>query len=95
MGYLLAKSWSMPNSICQAVLNHHDISSLHSNEELDLEVRGLIAILRLAEFLCDTRLLRNDYDWCESGPIVLEYLGISEDELNDIKEDVFQYKEES
>jgi len=94
MGYLLAKSWSMPNSICQAVLNHHDISSLNSNEELPLEVHGLIAILRLAEFLCETRQLSNDYDWGESGPIVLKYLGISEDELNDIKEDVFQYKEE-
>ena len=95
MGYILAKSWSMPNSICQAVLNHHDISSLHSNEELAAEVRGLIAILRLAEFLSETRQLRNDYDWCVSGPIVLKYLGISEDELNDIKDDVFQYKEET
>ena len=25
LGYLLAKSWSLPNSICQAVLNHHEI----------------------------------------------------------------------
>ena len=93
MGYLLAKSWSMPNSICQAVLNHHDIVSLQSNEEFPVEVRGLIALLRLAEYLCDTRLLRNDFDWCVSGPIVLAYLGLSDDELNEIKEDVFQYQE--
>ena len=93
MGYLLAKSWSMPNSICQAVLNHHDISTLNSNEEFAAEVRGLIALLRLAEFLCDSRKLLNDHDWCVSGPIILNYLGLSEDELNDIKEDVLQYQE--
>ena len=93
LGYLLAKSWSMPNSICQAVLNHHDISVLHSNENFAVEVRGLIALLRLSEFLCDSRHLLNDHDWCVSGPIVLTYLGLSEDELNDIKEDVFQYQE--
>ena len=91
MGYLLAKSWSMPNSICQAVLNHHDISTLNSNEEFSVEVRGLIALLRLAEYLCETRQLRSDHDWCVSGPIVLTYLGLSDDEFNDIKEDVFQY----
>ncbi len=93
IGYLLAKSWSLPNSICQAVLNHHDITILHSNENFSVEVRGLIALIRFAEFLCDTRQLRDDLDWNVSGPIVLSYLGLSEDEVNDIKEDVFQYKE--
>ena len=91
MGYLLAKSWSMPKAICQAVLNPHDISTLNSNEEFSVEVRGLIALLRLAEYLCETRQLRSDHDWCVSGPIVLTYLGLSDDEFNDIKEDVFQY----
>jgi len=93
IGYLLAKSWSLPNSICQAVLNHHDITILHSNEKFSVEVRGLIALIRFAEFLCDTRQLRDDLDWNVSGPIVLSYLGLSEDEVNDIKEDVFQYRE--
>jgi HD-like signal output (HDOD) protein len=93
IGYLLAKSWSLPNSICQAVLNHHDLSSLHSNENFSVEVRGLIALIRFAEFLCDTRQLRDDHDWEQSGPVILSYLGISEDEFNDIKEDVFQYQE--
>jgi HD-like signal output (HDOD) protein len=95
MGFLLAKSWSMPNSICQAVLNHHDISILHSNEEFSAEVRGLIALLRVAEYLYSTRQMRNDHDWCVSGPIVLTYLGLSEGEFEDIKEDVSNYQEET
>jgi HD-like signal output (HDOD) protein len=93
LGYLLAKSWSLPNSICQALLNHHDISILNSNENLSADVRGLIALVRFAEFLCDSRQLRDDHDWAESGPIVLSYLGITDDEFNDIKEEVFQYQE--
>jgi len=93
IGYLLAKSWSLPNSICLAVLNHHDLSILHSKENFSVEVRGLIALIRFAEFLCDTRQLRDDHDWEKSGPVVLSYLGLSEDEFNDIKEDVFQYRE--
>ncbi len=92
IGYLLAKSWSLPNSICQAVLNHHDISILHSDENVAAEVRGLIAVIRFAEFLCDSRQLRDDPDWEVSGPIVLSYLGLSEDEFNDIKEAVLQYQ---
>jgi len=93
LGYLLAKSWSLPNSICQAVLHHHDISILHSDDNFSAEVRGLIALVRFAEFLCEVRQLRDDHDWAESGPIVLSYLGITEDEFNDIKEEVFQYQE--
>ena len=92
LGYLLAKSWSLPSSICQAMLNHHDISILHSDDNFPAEVRGLIAIVRFAEYLCDMRQMRNDHDWDESGPVVLTYLGITDDEFNDIKEDVFQYQ---
>ena len=55
--------------------------------------RGLIALVRFAEFLCDTRQMRTDDDWAVSGPVVLSYLGISDDEFNDIKEEVFQYQE--
>jgi HD-like signal output (HDOD) protein len=95
MGYLLAKSWSMPNSLCQAVLNHHDISTLDSAEELSAEVRGLIALLRVAEHLYESRMLHKDHDWMVSGPIVLAYLGLSEGEFEDIKEDVFRYREEA
>jgi HD-like signal output (HDOD) protein len=94
IGYLLAKSWSLPNPICQALLNHHDISILHSDDNISAEARGLIAIIRFAEFLCDTRQMQNDHDWDESGPVVLAYLGITEDELSDIKDAVFQYQEE-
>jgi HD-like signal output (HDOD) protein len=93
IGYLLAKSWSLPNSISQAVLNHHEISILHSNENFSAEVRGLIAVIRFAEFLCDSRQMRDDHDWETSGPIVLSYLGISDDEFNDIKDEVLQYQE--
>jgi HD-like signal output (HDOD) protein len=93
IGYLVAKSWSLPNSICQAVLNHHDLSILNSNETFSVEVRGLIALIRFSEYLCDTRQLRDDHDWEVSGPIVLTYLGIDEDEFEDIREEVFHYHE--
>lgn len=93
IGYLLARSWSLPDSICQAVLNHHDISLLHSNENLAAEVPSLIAVIRFAEFLCDSRQMFDDYDWDVSGHIILSYLGISKNEFDDIKEEIFQYQE--
>ncbi len=93
LGYLLAKSWSLPNSVCQALRNHHDIAVLRSDEDISAEARGLIAIVRFAENLCDTRQLRQDVDWKYSGPIVLSYLGITAGEFNDIQEEVFQYQE--
>jgi HD-like signal output (HDOD) protein len=92
IGYLLAKNWSLPNSICQAVLNHHDIAILQSEGNSSAQVRGLIALYTLSEFLCDSRQLRDVHDWDQSGPVVLSYLGLSGDEFNEIRDEVFQLR---
>jgi len=95
LGYLLAKSWSLPHSLCHALLNHHDISILHSDDDYSAETRSLVAINRFAEYLCDIRQMRDDHDWNETGPIVMAYLGVTDDEFMDIKEAVFQYQDVS
>ncbi len=93
LGYLLAKSWSLPSSICLAILNHHDLSILHAHDDFSSEARNLIAIARVAEYLCDVRQLRDDRDWKEVSSQVLSYLGITAGEFEDIKEEVFHYQE--
>jgi HD-like signal output (HDOD) protein len=91
IGYLLAKNWTLPKSICEAVLHHNKISTLHSNEELSAEARGLIAVNRFAEFLFDSFEQRENHEWEASGSIVLSYLGLSDDDFNGIKKEVFQF----
>ena len=89
IGYLLATNWSLPKSICQAVLNQHDISILHSKEEFSEEARGLIAVIRFAEYLFDSFEQRDNREWEESGSIILSYLNLSDDDFNGIKNEVF------
>ena len=86
MGYLMAKSWQLPDSVCISILRHHDEEPLYSD---NAESRILNAILLVSEFIIQ------DYDssgnmktisitkWSEIYEKTLDVLNI---EPNDIIE---------
>lgn len=90
VGYLLARSWGVADEICQAILNHHDMSVLKSKTMLPAISTGLIAVSFLAEYLSDYVRMRGDAEWGEHGFSVMEHLGIGDEEFEDIKEDITQ-----
>lgn len=89
IGYLLAKNWGLPDAVCIAIQNHHEVSVL-KNDSLPVHSMGLIAISYLAEYLSDYIRMRGDHLWQENGSIVMQYLGLTEFDIEDIKEEVFQ-----
>lgn len=89
LGYMVAKSWSLPPSICEAILRHHDVSIYAKSDNVAPVVRTLVAINFLAEHLNDTMIrLRSDEQWEHIGEATLDYLGLGQDEYLELREDV-------
>ncbi|MDO8350670.1 MAG: HDOD domain-containing protein [Gallionella sp.] len=90
VGYLLAKNWNLSETISLTILHHHNPEIFSSQEILPAEVCGLIALIQIAEALSDTKFMREDDSWRINGPMLLDYVGISEHELSDISDEIIQ-----
>jgi len=93
VGYLVAKHWGLPDFICDAIRNHHDIQRIGSHES-----RSMVAILQLAIHLYYLDLQIENSEWDGVAEIVLGELGIHDDSLPefvDIALDRFHRAEEN
>lgn len=90
LGFMVARSWGLPDTITQAILRHHEYATLWDSENTAPAVtRTLVAVNFLAEHLHESVLrLRNDDRWEEIGHDVLDYLGLSEGEFSELKDEV-------
>ena len=88
----MARSWYLPESICQAILCHHDLSIFDSaSHEINAEVSTLIAITRLAEHIAHGFLrLTSDNEWEKIGARALQHLGLGESEYEDLRDQIHQ-----
>ncbi|MGB4467446.1 MAG: HDOD domain-containing protein [Azovibrio sp.] len=76
VGYLLARHWSLPAFICEAVRCHHEISSMTPHAS-----RTMVAILQLAlDIYCRDARLENP-EWARVKDDVISELGIHADAL--------------
>ncbi len=92
LGYLLARGWALADDICEAILNHHDLSVLTSPDALPGATRGLIAVVRVAEHIADADRMRDDPSWECTGYLAMEHLGLSEEEVGDINDDLVRQR---
>ncbi|MCJ8170354.1 HDOD domain-containing protein [Pseudomonas sp. A3.4] len=91
VGFYTAKSWRLPRHLCEAIANHHNVLSIFSEPtSRDSNLRTLLAILKMAEHICQTsRTLGNqseDHEWTSIQTLVLEYMGLSEYDFEQMKE---------
>jgi len=89
VGYYVTRSWGLPQVIGEACLLHHDIDYIRGEfAGADPTCRNLILILKIAEHIAGD--LRNDadYEWQRYQPHVLESLGLSELDFNELKADM-------
>ena len=82
VGYFVARSWKLPQHLCEAIANHHNAMALFSDEWSDPQIKTLLAILKMAEHICAChRVLGEqlqDHEWDAVAQLVLEYVGLSE-----------------
>jgi HD-like signal output (HDOD) protein len=83
VGCILAQSWWLPEEICLAIRNHHDLMALESvSFNLPMQSRRLIAIAQLAEYIVQQQLgLSLTLEWSKLGAACLQLLDIDEEQL--------------
>lgn len=92
LGYMVAKSWGLAPELCEAILRHHDLTVFDTASPVGPMVPSLVAIIYLAEHLNNTMLrLRSDEEQERIIEIPLNYLGLSRQEYNDLREDIVNF----
>ncbi len=91
VGYFTARSWRLPEHLCEAIANHHNALSLFEEETgRDAQLKTLLAILKMAEHICAShRVLGNqevDHEWDSIQALVLDYVGFSEYDFEILRE---------
>ncbi|WP_176704441.1 HDOD domain-containing protein [Pseudomonas bananamidigenes] len=93
VGYYTAKSWRLPEHVSAAIANHHNAMAIFSDDtSRNTQMKNLLAILKMAEHICSSyRVLGNqseDFEWHAVGPLVLEYIGLSDYDFETLKQTI-------
>lgn len=96
MGYLLARSWSLPEAITKAIRFHHEFAMLEGKQELlPEEGQNFVSLALLAERAIQLHSgLSQSVEWIKGGPLVLAHVGLSEQEFDGMVEDIKQMLDE-
>ena len=92
VGYLMTKSWHLPDVTTNAVRFHHeygllsDVQTKLSTDSLNLIALGILA--DRAVHLCSGADKNFSLEWAKGGALALTQLGMSETDFNDICEDI-------
>lgn len=83
VGCILAQSWWLPEEICLAIRNHHDLAALESaSSPLPMLSRRLIATSQLAEHILQQQLgLSLTHEWPKLGEACLQILELDAEHL--------------
>ncbi len=98
VGGMLARSWSLPDQICKAIIHHH-ASDLGGQKDLPVK---LIALLQVGDYLAYRfdfsvggveRAIEYEWDleeWADCHELMLDALHLGPDDIMDMKELVFE-----
>jgi HD-like signal output (HDOD) protein len=93
LGYFVSRSWKLPIWICEVIRDHHSPDQIERYlSRPDSEKARLMVLLKAAEYLCQEYhfLGRSNvsFEWDQHQASVLNTLGMSELEFEDLKEDI-------
>ena len=86
IGYMLAKSWGLPDTMTQAIRYHHEHAALSQDASfLSNESKDLIALALLAEKAVQIITgLNQTCEWDKGGQWVMSHFGLTEADFNSI-----------
>jgi HD-like signal output (HDOD) protein len=93
VGYYTAKSWRLPGHVSEAIANHHNALAIFKDDSCrNTALKNLLAPLKMAEHICESyRVLGSqddDHEWNLVGALVLDYVGLSEYDFENLKESI-------
>ncbi len=94
LGCLLAYSWGIPKYLCDVILHHHEanrqLDDLLLEQDDNIE-NALMAVLKIAEHVDKLdRGIDPDYEWQSVSESVLGYMGLSELDFEDLKDELLE-----
>jgi len=90
LGFVLAKTWGLSDSVCQIIRYHHRVNEVFSNqlltEEKDLT---MLCLLKMAENI-DKYFwgILDDTEWADISDVILDHMGLSELDYKELAEDM-------
>ncbi len=94
LGCLLAYSWGIPKYLCDVILHHHEANQQLDDlllEQDDNIENALMAVLKIAEHVDKLdRGIDPDYEWQSVSESVLGYMGLSELDFEDLKDELLE-----
>lgn len=89
VSFYAARSWKLPEILCRVIAEHHSAVEIFSDKnETDPDEKSYLAILKVAEHLAGlSRAIannENDVEWEQVGDNVLEYIGLSQFDYEDL-----------
>jgi len=88
-GYMMAKNWKLPDTVCQTIRYHHEADAAPAEEH------AVISLLLMATHMRDLFCGYGDPAWSAMEPQILEQLGLSGDVKTDFEEDVLSIFQDS
>jgi len=93
VGYFVAKAWKLPESIGIAISLHHNAGAVFAEHSYpNRDVKNLLAVLKIAEHLCETYKnlgqCQRDYEFELFARDLFEYLGITQIDLDNMRDDL-------
>lgn len=86
VGYFLARSWNLPNDLCQAILRHHELDVFEVTKSGE-HLLDFVAIGHLAEHVHHLSARNGeDIEWAKFEHAVLKHFGLSDEDFQDIVE---------
>lgn len=94
-GYRIARVWNLPRVIALAVKNHHSVARVLDDQSIEKPtLKTLLCVLKMAEHMVNLpeKMAQSDVDfeWQKVGPKVLDFIGLSEYDFEDL-EDAMKY----
>ncbi len=90
LGYLMTKSWNLPDEICEATQRHHDLS-IFGGSSGQAKTPTLVAIAMLSNNAYRTfHKVPHEGGSAQGVPMALEHLGFSWVEYEDLRESAHQ-----
>lgn len=89
VGYYVMRSWGLPQVIRDACLLHHDIEYVKGDYAgADPACKNLVTILKISEHVAGGRRNDADFEWQRYKPYILDNLGFSELDYDELKADM-------
>jgi len=96
IGHLMAKSWSVSDAVCKAILYHHE-KTLVAQDDIPIK---LVALLKMADYLAYTHefntggvdvVIKNEWEieeWAATNQSTLDTLALTVEDLKDYRFDL-------